>query len=44
MALVGAKKRQRQERANELLKLFGITKLAERCPEDLSRAKDSASP
>jgi ABC-type methionine transport system ATPase subunit len=36
MALVGAKKRQRQERANELLQLFDIKKLAERCPENLS--------
>jgi len=36
MALVGTKKRQRQERANELLKFFDITKLAERYPENLS--------
>jgi putative ABC transport system ATP-binding protein len=36
MALVGTKKRQRRERANELLKFFDITKLAERYPENLS--------
>jgi len=36
MALVGTKKRQRQERANELLKFFDITKLAGRYPENLS--------
>ena len=36
MALVGTKKSQRQERANELLKFFDITKLAERYPENLS--------
>jgi len=42
MAIVGIKKRQRQERAYEL-KLFDITKLAERYPENLE-AKDSAPP
>jgi putative ABC transport system ATP-binding protein len=36
MALFGTKKNQRQERANELLKFFDITKLAERYPENLS--------
>ena len=36
MALVGTKKPQRQERANELLKFFEITKLAERYPDNLS--------
>ena len=36
MALFGTKKPQRQERANELLEFFDITKLAERYPENLS--------
>lgn len=36
MALNGIKKHQRMERANELLKFFEITKLAERHPDSLS--------
>ena len=36
MALNGSKKQQRRERANELLKFFEITKLAERYPDNLS--------
>ena len=36
MALNGIKKHQRIERANELLKFFEITKLAERHPDNLS--------
>lgn len=36
MALNGIKKTERQERANELLKAFEITKLAERYPDNLS--------
>lgn len=36
MALMGIKKPQRQERANELLKFFEITNLSERYPENLS--------
>ena len=36
MSLVGIKKPQRTERANELLKFFEISKLAERYPENLS--------
>jgi putative ABC transport system ATP-binding protein len=36
MALNGTKKRQRQERADELLKFFDLTNLAERFPGNLS--------
>ncbi len=36
MALNGVGKRQRRERADELLKFFEITKLAERYPDNLS--------
>ena len=36
MSMRGIKKPQRQERANELLKFFDITKLAERYPDTLS--------
>lgn len=36
MALNGTKKAQRIQRANELLKFFEITKLADRYPENLS--------
>lgn len=36
MSMRGIKKPQRQERANELLKFFDITKLAERYPDNLS--------
>jgi len=41
MVLVGIKKRQRQERANEL-KLFDITKLPERYTENLSERQCTA--
>jgi putative ABC transport system ATP-binding protein len=36
MVLIGVKKNQRQQRAQELLKFFDITKLAVRYPENLS--------
>jgi ABC-type lipoprotein export system ATPase subunit len=36
MSMRGIKKLQRQERANELLKFFGITNLAQRYPDTLS--------